>query len=168
MNSWTHRALVLSVVLNLAFLSGIGWKLASPEEPEQTSDAGTQDLLVLRETLSLTPQQWEFFEQDRQKAVQLVQERRQAMDELRSHIWVLLASDQPEQDRIDAALANVLAVQRQAQRVVVDHMIRLRASLDGRQKPLFDDFLARLRGCPMHQHSCPGSAPSLDGPDVNP
>jgi len=155
-------------VLNLAFLAGIGWKLASSDEPGQPPNPATQDLLALEERLSLTPQQWQFFEQSHADLVRFVQERHRSMDELRSHLWALLASDHPDHDRIESAMSAVLAAQRGAQRAVVDHLIRLRASLDGKQKLLFDEFLANLRGCPMHRSSCAGGGSSSVGPEVTP
>ena len=103
----------------------------------------------MKEALSLTPDQWEFFQSDRGEVLERVRAYRASMDGIRSQLWKVLATDKPGQAEIDAALSEVLAVQSKVQHSVVEHLIRLRASLDEKQQALFDGMLNELRGCPM-------------------
>jgi Spy/CpxP family protein refolding chaperone len=151
------------MVLNVAFVAGAAWTLLSPDSPRKPTGTGIQDLASLKEALSLTPQQWEFFQKDRTDVLSQVQGLRTLMDDIRAHLWSLLATDQPDAAEIETTLARVLSVQGEAQRSVVNHLTRLRTILDEAQRKRFDEFLVHQRSCPMHQEACLGRPDSLEG-----
>ncbi len=147
--------LLLSVVLNISFLSAAAYRYYR-HSTEWVSPFGARmaGYHFLFEELSLSPEQVAAL---REKAVPFRREidaqRREIIDK-RKRLIGLMRSDAPDRRAIDAAVAEIGAMQLDMQRRIVVHMLEVKSSLDKERQQKFLDLIEQrmaaggMGGCP--------------------
>lgn len=141
--------LALSVLLNLSAVAAAGYHVVS-QRNSWTSPFGTKMARdrFLFEELSLSPAQTRAM---REKAIPFraeIDRRRAEIAGRRKELIALLRSDAPDAASIDAAIAQIGALQEELQRKITRQMLQQKALLSREQQGRFIDLIesAMLQG----------------------
>ncbi len=149
MNSKAKFLLVLlSVTLNVAFVSGWGWRAmrTSPGPVVTQPAAGAAAGLSLHQQLGLTPEQW------RQIEPRLAQFRMETarsfeqIDRQRDELLELVAAPQPDHEQLRRKQQEIQASQRQCQEQLIEHILAEKQALSPNQQRKYFELLRQQSG----------------------
>ncbi len=154
-NNLLKFALAASLVLNLTVFATAGYHYyqqsrswVSPFGKVMEKDK------FLFEELSLKPDQLAAM---KSKAIPFraeIDRRRQEIEVSRKELVTLMRDQKPDKKTIDATIKEISGKQEEMQRMIVDHMLEIKSSLDeGQQRKLFDLIERNMAG--SGQMACP-------------
>jgi Spy/CpxP family protein refolding chaperone len=150
-NSLLKYALVLSLLLNFSFLGAAGYTYyqktrfrTSPFDhgaPAQVPAGCSSNQPYLFEALSLKPEQRKRVEQKAQLFHEDLDQKGARISRLRESLIELMRADHPDNDAIDATIAEINGVQQDMQKMIVAHMLEIKSLLDRDQEKKFFDLI---------------------------
>ena len=164
---------VLSVGLNISFVAvWLAHAAASRHELAKPSVQPQQETSVwcpLHRQLDVDQQQWQDIEPRLKEFQASVSELSRRVDQLRSDVINMVASEEPELETIHARQEEILATKREIQRLVISHLLAEKEVLaPDQQKQLFE-LLRNRTGCagpPMSEQSSGGGLGRVLGSDA--
>jgi Spy/CpxP family protein refolding chaperone len=156
-NSLLKFALAASLVLNLTVIATVGYRYyaqsrmwVSPFGKVMEKDR------FLFEELSLKPEQMAAMKKEGMLFRAEIDRRRLEIGEKRKELVALMRSQSPDKKAIDGTIKEISGKQEEMQRMIVGHMLEIKASLDAdQQRKLFDLIERNMVGIgPM---ACPPS-----------
>jgi Spy/CpxP family protein refolding chaperone len=156
-NSLLKFALAVSLVLNLTVIATVGYRYyaqsrmwVSPFGKVMEKDR------FLFEELSLKPEQMAAMKKEAMLFRAEIDKRRLEIDAKRKELVALMRSQSPDKKAIDGTIKEISGKQEEMQRMIVGHMLEIKASLDAdQQRKLFDLIERNMVGIgPM---ACPPS-----------
>ncbi len=132
--------LIISLVLNLAFLTAAGYTYYR-QSRTWISPFGVkmEKGRFLFEELSLKPEQLKALKERTIPFRAEIDKRRMDIAEKRKELIMLLRADRPDRKAVDAVIAEISGMQQEMQRKIAAHMLEIKASLDrGQQQKFFD------------------------------
>ena len=153
-NSALKFLLLISLILNISFLGAAGYQYYK-KSTYWTSPFGykIQKGHFLFEELSLRSDQLKTMRETATKFRAIIDEKRQAVASKRKELIALVRQDNPDRNAIAAVVSKISGVQKEMQRVIVMHMLDMKASLDKEQQKKFLDLIenamteGRQMGC---------------------
>jgi len=154
-NNLLKFALAASLVLNLTVFATAGYHYYQ-QSRSWVSPFGKvmgKDKFLFEE-LSLKPDQLAAM---KSKAIPFraeIDRRRQEIEVSRKELVTLMRDQKPDKKTIDATIKEISGKQEEMQRMIVDHMLEIKSSLDeGQQRKFFDLIERNMAG--SGQMSCP-------------
>jgi len=153
--------LIISIAFNLGFGTTYGVKTYGQSSPTTADIAtsggggGTMSMVTLHENLDLTPEQEVQVQQINEDLINEISAFRAEMRETRIVLSQLLGATEVDQDAIADQLAAVSAIQRDAQGLVIDHLLQEKQLLRPDQLEAFNEVI-QSRVCRGYG---PGSGP---------
>ncbi len=141
-NNLLKFALAASLILNLSVFATAGYRyyMQSQYWVSPFGRVMEKDRFLFEE-LSLKPEQMAAM---KSKAVPFraeIDRRRQAIDAKRKELIALMRQQNPNKKAIDDAITEISGKQEEMQRMIVGHMLEIKASLDVDQQRKFFDLI---------------------------
>jgi Spy/CpxP family protein refolding chaperone len=100
----------------------------------------------LFEELALKPEQLKLFQQKAGSFHAALDQKRQQVDRLRTALFGLIRADKPDQNEIEATIAEINRTQEEMQKTVVAHMLEFKSMLDKNQQQRFLNMVEGAMG----------------------
>jgi Spy/CpxP family protein refolding chaperone len=142
--------LIISIAFNLGFGATYGAKTYAPAGagPGRAGlGGGTMALTRLHENLNLTPQQRVELQRINEALLREINVIRDELGDARIALSQLLGEPELDREAVKVQLDAISATQRNAQRLVVDHLLQEKQVLDAEQLEAFNEVI-RTRVCP--------------------
>jgi len=131
--------LAISLILNISVLISAGYTHYKQSRyrslpPAYELQKGSSHLF---EELALKPEQLTAFQEKALPFHAAIAKKRQEVDRLRTSLFGLMRADNPDSKAIEATIAQINKAQEKMQKMVVAHMLQLKAMLDKDQQQKF-------------------------------
>jgi Spy/CpxP family protein refolding chaperone len=144
--------IVLSFSLNIAFVAAWGMKSASvpKREPVMCEPDSCRVWCPLHRELGTTDSQWTSLEPLQRKFQLTCYALSDTATALRAGLMDLLAQPKPDQSAVEAKQGEILAIQRQMQALVVNHLLEEKTILTAEQQSKLFAMMRDNGGCGGH------------------
>jgi Spy/CpxP family protein refolding chaperone len=135
--------LVISLILNISVLASAGYThyKQSRHRPLPPAYEFQKVSSHLFEELALKPEQLAAIQEKALPFHAAIANKRQEVDRLRTSLFGLMRADNPDSKAIEATIAQINKAQEEMQRMVVAHMLQLKAMLNKDQQKRFLDLV---------------------------
>jgi len=142
--------LLISLLMNLSLLGSAGYthyqQTRLPPAPmvsgvQGRAPSGSATQAHIFEALSLKPDQLKLLQDKAALFHEALDKKQTTVAQLRTSLLDHMRADKPDLKAIEAAVADISAVQQQMQEMVVSHMIEFKSMLDKDQQKKFLDLI---------------------------
>lgn len=142
-NNFIKYLLVLSVLLNISFLGAAMYtRYKSPSLPGSSPDCGPHGSYLF-EQLTLSPEQTKVLHQKALSFRGSLDQKRQAVFQMRTALFSLLREDQPDSRGIEESIRRINNQQQDIQKMVIAHIVEFKNILRKDQQQKFLDLIEK-------------------------
>jgi len=141
-NNLLKFTLAVSLILNLTVLATAGYRYyVQPRYWVSPFGRVMEKDRFLFEELSLKPEQMAEMKREAMLFRAEIDKRRQEIDVKRKEFVALMRYQKPDKKAIDATIKEISGTQEEIQRMIADHMLAIKESLDANQQQKFFDLI---------------------------
>jgi Spy/CpxP family protein refolding chaperone len=138
--------LIISLVLNISFIGSYGYSVYREHQPQPepgfSCDFRKGNIYPFQD-LSLNTEQLKAF---REKALPFhaaINEKRHEIVQKRSALFALIRSEKPDSKAIDVSISEINKLQEDMQKIIVGHMLEMKAMLGKDQQKKFLNLIEK-------------------------
>jgi Spy/CpxP family protein refolding chaperone len=138
--------LIISLVLNISFIGSYGYSIYREHQPQPepgfTCDFQKGNMYPFQE-LSLNKEQLKAFREKAFPFHAAIYQKRHEIVQKRSALFALIRSEKPDSKAIDMSISEINKLQEDMQKIIVGHLLEMKAMLEKDQQKKFLDLIEK-------------------------